>query len=71
MKQELIKKKHREVEEPDADPSSLKTPEVDDLQACIAHRAYELYEQEGCCHVYDFYHWLQAEREVLGVEPEK
>lgn len=71
MKQELIKKKHRDVEEPDAAPSSQDAPEGDDLQACIAHRAYELYKQEGCCHGHDFDHWLQAEREALGVIPEK
>ena len=71
MKPELIKKKHRDVEEPDGDPSNLDAPEGDDLQACIAHRAYELYEQEGCCHGHDFDHWLQAEREVLGVIPKK
>ena len=71
MKQELIKKKHRDVEEQGADPSSQDPTEGDDLQDCIAQRAYELYEQEGCCHGHDFDHWLQAEREVLGVIPEK
>lgn len=71
MKQELIKKKHRDVEESDAAPSSRDATEGDDIQACIAHRAYELYEQEGCCHGHDFDHWLQAEREVLGGIPEK
>jgi len=71
MKQELIKKKHREGEEPDADPNSQNASEGDDLQACIAHRAYELYEHEDCCHGHDFDHWLQAEREVLGVISEK
>ncbi len=71
MKQELLKKKHRDVEESDANLSSQETPEGDDRQACIAHRAYELYEQEDCCHGHDFDHWLQAEREVLKVETEK
>ena len=66
MKQPFLQKKRHNVEVPDANPSSQKTPEVEDLQACIAHRAYELYEQEGCCHGHDLDHWLQAEQEVLG-----
>jgi DUF2934 family protein len=70
-KQQLFKKRRPDEEVPDPTPGSQETPEVDDRQACIAHRAYELYEQEGCCHGHDFDHWLQAEQEVLGVEPEK
>ena len=71
MKQQLLKKKPRDVEVPDENPSSQPAPEGDDIQACIAHRAYELYEQERCCHGHDFDHWLQAEREVLKVETKK
>lgn len=37
-----------------------------ELQACIAKRAYELYEQRGCQHGYDMEDWLQAAREVLA-----
>jgi hypothetical protein len=71
MKQQLFKKKHQNVEVPDITPRSQDPSEGDDLQACIAQRAYELYEQEGCCHGQDFAHWLQAEREILEVEPKK
>jgi len=70
MKQQLLKKKRRVVEVPDANPSSQEAP-VDNLQACIAHRAYELYEQEGCCHGHDLDQWLQAEQDVLSSEPRR
>lgn len=70
-KQQLFKKRPPDEEAPDPTQGSQETSKVDDLQVCIAHRAYELYEQEGCCHGHDFDHWLQAEREVLKVETEK
>jgi len=54
-----------DVEVPEATLSSQEALGVDDLQAWIALRAYELYEQEGCCDGYDVYHWLKAEREIL------
>lgn len=66
MKKQLFKKERPNEGVPDATLGSQETPGVDDLQACIAHRAYELYEQEGCCHGHDLDHWLQAEQEVLG-----
>ena len=71
MKQQLLKKKRRDEEMTDANPSSQEAPVVDDLRACIAHRAYELFEQEGCCHGHDLDQWLQAEREVLSFEPRR
>lgn len=71
MKQPFLQNKRQDVEVPDANPSSQEIPVVDDLQACIAHRAYELYEQESCCDGHDLDHWLQAEREQLSREPEK
>ncbi|MEC4674462.1 MAG: DUF2934 domain-containing protein [Nitrospirota bacterium] len=66
MKQQILKKKHRNMEAPDVNPSSQEAPVVDDLQACIAHRAFEFYEQEGYCHGHDLDHWLQAEQEILS-----
>ncbi len=72
MKQQLLKKqKNHDVEEPGVTPVRQNPKEGDDLQACIALRAYELYKQEDCCHGHDFDHWLHAEREILGVVPEK
>ncbi|GJL49206.1 MAG: hypothetical protein NPIRA01_04330 [Nitrospirales bacterium] len=70
-KQQLFKNRNRDEEAPGPTQGSQEKPEGDDLQVCIAHRAYELYEQEGCCHGHDFDHWLQAEREVLSAKPEK
>jgi len=37
----------------------------EEVQARIAKRAYELYEQRGCQHGYDLADWFQAAREVL------
>ena len=68
MKQQLLKKKRRVVKVPDTNLSSQEAPVVDDLQACIAQRAFEHYEQEGCCHGHDLDHWLHAEQEVLSRE---
>ena len=65
MKQQLLEIKGGDVEVPEATLSSQEAIEVDDLQARIALRAYELYEQEGCCDGYDVDHWLEAEREIL------
>jgi len=66
VKQPLLKRKSQTDEVPDSSQSSPDAPGVTDLQACIAHRAYELYEQEGCCHGHDLEHWLEAEQQVLG-----
>lgn len=71
MKKQLFKKERPNAGVPDVNPSGQATPEVDDLQACIAHRAYELYEQEGCCHGHDLDHWLEAERQILGDDQKK
>ena len=65
MKQQLLHKKGRDAKVPDANPHSREAQVVDDPQTCISHRAYELYEQEGCCDGRDLDHWLQAEREFL------
>ena len=68
VKQQLFKKEQHDVEISEATQSNPEMPDVDDLHACIASRAHELYEQEGCCHGHDLDHWLQAERQVLGGE---
>ncbi len=65
LKEQLIEKIGLYLEVPDVNPSSQEAPGVDELQAWIALRAYELYEQEGCCDGYDVDHWLKAEREIL------
>ncbi len=71
MAQRLLEIKGGDVEVPEATLSSQEALGVDDLQAWIALRAYELYEQEGCCDGYDVDHWLEAEREILeGVHGE-
>lgn len=71
MKQQLLEIKGGVVEVPEATLSSQEALGVDDLQARIALRAYELYEQESCCDGYDVDHWLEAEREILeGVHGE-
>jgi hypothetical protein len=71
MKQQLLKKKNRNDEVSDPTEGSQAAAVVDELQARIAHRAYELFEHEGCCHGHDLVHWLQAEREMIRGEPEK
>ena len=71
MKQQLLKKKRRNDDVPDPTQGGQKEPGLDDPQACIAHRAYELYEQEGCCPGHDLDHWLQAERQILGGDPKR
>ena len=68
LKQQMFKKKRRKDEAPDPTQGNRKPPVVDDLQACIAQRAYELFEQEDCCHGHDHDHWLQAEQEILSRE---
>jgi len=40
----------------------------DDLQARITDRAYELYAQRGYRQGYALDDWLEAEREILGLE---
>ena len=67
-KQQLLKKNGGNNKMLDPTQGSQNLPGVYDLQASIAHRAYELYEQEGGCHGHDLEHWLKAEREVLGRE---
>ena len=67
-KPQLLKKNGGKNEKSDLTQGSQNLPGVYDLQACIAQRAYELYEQEGGCHGRDLEHWLEAEREVLGFE---
>ena len=39
---------------------------VEDLDARIAMRAYELYEQRGGCHGEDQADWFEAERQILS-----
>ena len=40
----------------------------DDLQARIAKRAFELHAERGYRHGYALEDWVDAEREVLGLE---
>lgn len=40
----------------------------DDLQARIATRAYEIHLERGYCSGYALSDWLEAEREILGLE---
>ena len=40
----------------------------DDVQARITDRAYELYAERGYRQGYALNDWLEAEREVLGLE---
>lgn len=65
MKNRLFKKERPNAGVPEAPQGGQEAPGVDDLQACIAQRAYELYEQAGCCHGHDLDHWLNAEQEIL------
>lgn len=37
-----------------------------DRDARIAARAFQLFEQRGWTHGYDFQDWLQAEKELYG-----
>lgn len=71
MKQQPSKKQRHAAGVGDENPRSQEAPGVDDLQAVIARRAYELYEQQGCCHGHDLDHWLQAEREILSSAPKR
>lgn len=45
---------------------SLSPP--DDIQARITDRAYELYAERGYRQGYALEDWLEAEREILGLE---
>ncbi len=65
MKKQLFKKERHNEKVPAGTEDRLETPRVDDLQASIALRAYELYEQEGCCNGHDLDNWIKAEREIL------
>jgi hypothetical protein len=40
----------------------------DDVQARITDRAYKLYAERGYRHGYALDDWLEAEREILGLE---
>ncbi len=71
VKNILLKKKRRNDEGPDPTQGNQNVPGVEDLQACIALRAYALYEQGACYHGHDLDHWLQAEQEILGSEPKR
>lgn len=64
----MHKKKRGDEEAADPTRDRQEAPVADDLQACIAQRAFELYEQGGCCHGHDYDHWLQAEQDVLSSE---
>lgn len=48
------------------DSSGHSASSVDDLDAQIARRAYELYRQRGGCHGEDQADWFEAEREILS-----
>ncbi len=41
-----------------------------ELHSKVAHRAYELYQQNGIRHGDDLHHWLRAESEILERIPE-
>lgn len=47
----------------DADVAKITTQAVD-VQDAIRARAYELFQQRGGQHGYDFEDWIRAEREV-------
>ncbi len=40
----------------------------DEVQHCIAVRAYELYQERGACDGHDLDDWLQAEQTILAPE---
>ncbi|MDT7042799.1 DUF2934 domain-containing protein [Candidatus Nitronereus thalassa] len=50
-------------------PPLLGEPLVDNIQARVAERAHELFEQRGRCHGDDWQDWLKAEQEILGEKP--
>jgi Protein of unknown function (DUF2934) len=47
-------------------PALLIEPLAEDIQAKIAERAHELFEQRGRVHGDDWQDWLKAEQEFLG-----
>lgn len=47
-------------------PGRGKNQDSHDLQARIARRAYELFEQRGREHGHDQEDWLRAEQDILG-----
>ena len=52
----------------DSRTSTLEPGGVSDLNDRITQRAYELHQQRGYHHGYDFEDWLQAEREILSID---
>jgi hypothetical protein len=50
-------------------PPLLSEPFAGDIQANIAERAHQLYEQRGRVHGYDWEDWLKAESQILGEHP--
>ena len=49
-------------------PRSPKPAQPNDIEECIRRRAFELYEQRGRIDGFALDDWLQAEREILGVQ---
>lgn len=57
----------QEPAEPQKEPAqSQPVSKGDDVQACIATRAYALYAEYGYRQGYALEDWLEAEREILG-----
>lgn len=65
MKQQLLKRKHKEelcaTQRNETQTYSLS----DELQERIAKRAYEFYLERGCRDGCDVEDWMDAEREIL------
>jgi hypothetical protein len=53
---------------PNGDGSMLASYEVEER---IRRRAYEIYEQQGREEGRHLEHWVQAEQELLGKQPDK
>jgi hypothetical protein len=49
-------------------PVPFSAEEAARIKTLITNRAYELWQQAGCIHGNDKFHWLQAEREVQEEE---
>ena len=49
-----------------ASPTESLRPYLDEVQAAIARRAYEVFEAAGCQHGFDREHWFRAETELLA-----
>jgi Protein of unknown function (DUF2934) len=52
-------------------PRSPKPAQPNDIEESIRRRAYELYEQRGRIEGFALDDWLQAEREILGVQKQR